>query len=58
MNRNFMYNGIEMPGVQSRFRIASFFFEQRTMNNEKQKNQMETKVKQKSNGNWNNNKIN
>jgi hypothetical protein len=37
---------IEISGIQSRIRIESFSFQQRT-NNEKQKNQMKTKVEQK-----------
>ncbi len=49
MNRYFTYNGIETPGIQSRIRIEYFSFEQQTMNNEKAKNQMETKMEQKTN---------
>jgi hypothetical protein len=45
-----MYNGIEIPGIQSRIRIESVSFEQRTVNNEQQKNQMKTKVEQQMNG--------
>jgi hypothetical protein len=44
-----MYNGIKIPGIQSRIRIEYFSFEQQTMNNEKAKNRMKTKVKQKTN---------
>ncbi len=49
-SRYFMYNGIEIPGIQSRIRIESVSFEQRTVNNEQQKNQMKTKVEQQMNG--------
>jgi hypothetical protein len=44
------YSRIEIPGIQSRIRIEYFSFEQQTMNNEKQTNQMKTKVEQKMNG--------
>jgi hypothetical protein len=43
-------NGIKIPGLQSRIRIESFFFEQRPMNNGKAKELNETKVEQKMNG--------
>jgi hypothetical protein len=51
MNRYYTYNGIEIPGIQSRIRIESFSFEQQTMNNEKAKNRRKTKVEQKMNKN-------
>ncbi len=35
--------------IQSRIRIEYFSFEQQTMNNEKAKNQMKTKMEQKTN---------
>jgi hypothetical protein len=37
MNRYFTYNGIKIPGIQSRIRIESFSFEQQTMNKEKKR---------------------
>jgi hypothetical protein len=37
------FSRIKIPGIQSRIRIASFFFEQRTMNNGKAKELYETK---------------
>jgi hypothetical protein len=43
------YSKIEIPGIQSKIRIESFFFEQRTMNNEKKKIEWKTKVEQKVN---------
>jgi hypothetical protein len=47
MNRYFTYNGIKIPGIQSRIRIESIFFEQRTMNDEKAKEFNENKSRTK-----------
>jgi hypothetical protein len=47
-SRYFKYNGIEIPEILSRIRIESFFFEQRTLNNEKPK-ELNGKVGQKMN---------
>jgi hypothetical protein len=43
------YSRIEIPGIQSRIRIEYYSFEQQTMNNEKAKNLIKTKVEQKMN---------
>ncbi len=48
------YCRIEKPEIQSRIGIEYFSFEQRTMKNEKQKNQMKTKVEKKMNEKSNN----
>jgi hypothetical protein len=51
MNRYYMFNWIEIPGIQSRIRIESFSFEQQAMNNEKARNRRKIKVEQKVNKN-------
>jgi hypothetical protein len=43
------YSRIEIPGIQSRIRIESFFFEQQIMNNEKAKESNKNKSQTKTN---------
>jgi hypothetical protein len=40
------YNGIEIPGIESRIRIESFSFEQRTMNKSQTENKWESSNEQ------------
>ncbi len=47
------YSRIKIPGIQSRIRIESFFFEQQTMNNEKAKESNKKKSRTKTNKNLN-----
>ncbi len=49
MYSRFLYNGIKIPGIQSRIRIESFLFEQRTMKSKRNEwNINQTKDKRKS----------